>query len=438
MNKPIAPPVADSAVNVREIVSPSGLRAWLVEDYAVPIVAVEFAIRGGSTQDPTGLAGASGMIGALLDEGAGPLDSQAFQRALDEKAVELSFHGDRDHLSGRLRTLARNLDRAGELMRLAINEPRFDEAPFLRVREQMNARLRHDANDPGHLASVGFRRRVFAGHPYAEPSEGEIESLAAIELEGLKAHARNLLTRSGLVVAIVGAVSPERAAKLVDELFAGLPAEGKRKSFPAAPFYGLGDLEIIDLDVPQSTIRFGRPALKREDPDYMASVVLAHVLGGGTGLSSRLFREVREKRGLAYSIYAFHWAYSDSGLFGFYAGAAAKDAGDLMGAAIDCLAEASERLGEDEIRRAKAQLKVSTLTALESPSARAHQIARQTFVYGAPLSLEDMLARIDAITLEDVRQVGSAMLKSPPTVVAIGGVGKALDSAAVARRLKAN
>ncbi len=211
MNKSFANPVAASAVNVRELRSPKGVNAWLVEDYAVPIVALEFGMRGGASQDPKGRAGSAGMIAALLDEGAGDLDSQAFQRALDEKAVELSFHGDRDFLGGRLRTLARNLDRAGELMQLAVNSPRFDEEPFQRVREQMNARLRHDAKDPAHMASEGWRKRTFAGHPYAEPSEGELETLAAIELDALKAHARTQLARSSLKIAIVGAIPAERA-----------------------------------------------------------------------------------------------------------------------------------------------------------------------------------------------------------------------------------
>jgi len=122
-------------------------------------------------------------------------------------------------------------------------------------------------------------------------------------------------------------------------------------------------------------------------------------------------------------------------LFGFYAGAAPKDAGEVGRAALDCLAEAAEGLNEAEIERAKAQLKVATLTALESPAARAQQLARQTFVYGAPLALDDMMARIEAIGVEDVRQAGAAMLRSPPTVAAIGGVGKALDAAAATRRL---
>ena len=134
MNMPFTNLKAETTVNVREIVTPAGLRAWLVEDYAVPIVALEFAMRGGGAQDLPGKAGIATMIAGLMDEGAGDLDDQAFQTALDEKAIELSFHAERDYVSGRMRTLSRNLDRAGELMNMAINAPRFDEAPFLRVR----------------------------------------------------------------------------------------------------------------------------------------------------------------------------------------------------------------------------------------------------------------------------------------------------------------
>jgi zinc protease len=304
MNKPFVNPTVKSTVNVRELVSPRGVRAWLVEDYAVPLVSLEFAFDGGASQDPPGKAGAATMLAGLLDEGAGDLDHQAFQRALDEKAIEMSFHADRDHLSGRMRTLARHLDRAGELLALALNAPRIDEAPFTRVREQMNAHLRQDLHDPSAMAGRAWRGRVFPGHPYASTTDGTMETLAEIARDDLKALARRLISRGALHIAVVGAIDEERAGRLIDEVFADLPKEARLSAIPRAPFEGLGGVEIVDLDVPQTTIRFGRPAPRREDPDYIAAFVLAHVLGGGTGLSSRLFREVREKRGLAYSVSA--------------------------------------------------------------------------------------------------------------------------------------
>ena len=233
------------------------------------------------------------------------------------------------------------------------------------------------------------------------------------------------------IVAAAGAIEHERIVARAEALLARLGAESAEPPRPAA--YRGGEI-LVKKKLEQTHIVVGFEGRAIQAADHDAAHVFAAVTGGG--MSSRLFQEVREKRGLAYTIYAFHWAYSDAGLFGFYAGAAAKDAGELMAAALDCLGEAAERLDDDEVRRAKAQMKVSTLTALESPSARAQQLARQTFVYGGPLSLEDMLARIDAVTVDDVRKAGAAMLRSPPTVAAIGGVGKALDRVEVARRLR--
>jgi len=153
-------------------------------------------------------------------------------------------------------------------------------------------------------------------------------------------------------------------------------------------------------------------------------------------MSSRLFQEVREKRALAYSIYSFHWDYSDAGLFGFYASSADRDAAEVVAASIDCLAEAAHGVGESEIRRAKAQMRVSLVAALESPGARAQQIARQMQIHRRPLSSEEMVARVDAISLEDVRKTGAAMLRSRPTVATIGAVGKVPGEAKIAEALR--
>ena len=169
--------IVSRAVPVQQIVSPRGVKAWLVEDYAVPLVSLEFALKGGAAQDPAGKAGASMLLSGLLDEGAGALDSQSFHRALDEKAVELSFNCDHDHISGRMRTLTRNIDRAAELLRLAVNEPRFDEEPILRVREHFNASLRRESKDPASLAWRTWRARTFPNHPYGTPARGTLETL---------------------------------------------------------------------------------------------------------------------------------------------------------------------------------------------------------------------------------------------------------------------
>ena len=171
------------------------------------------------------------------------------------------------------------------------------------------------------------------------------------------------------------------------------------------------------------------------DADHDAAQVFATAVGGG--MSSPLFQEVREKRGLAYTINAFHWSFADAGLFGFYAGCAAKDAGELMAASLDVLAEATERLDEAAVHRAKAQMKVATLSVLEQPGARAQQLARQLFAYGRTLTLEETIARIEAIDTAAARRSGAAMLASAPTVAAIGRISKVFAVEKVARRLAA-
>ena len=330
---------------------------WLVEDYAVPLASLEFAFGGGAAQDPAGKAGAATLLAGLLDEGAGDLDCQAFQQALDEKAIEIS-------LPCRTRPSRRADAHPGApsrpRRRIAaprLNAPRLDAAPFERVREQMNAQLRHEANDPSAMAGRAWRARVFPGHPYGLPTHGTLESLATVERDELKSLARRLITRGALHIGVVGAIDESRAARLIDAVFADLPASGDLRAVAQAPFVGLGGVEIVDLDVPQSTIRFGRPAVARDDPDYIASIVLAHVLGGGTGLSSRLFREVREKRGLAYSVSASMQSFDHASYL--HGGTTTKnerasESLDVIRAEILDLAQGG--LSEDELEKGKKYL----------------------------------------------------------------------------------
>jgi zinc protease len=405
MNIPLVTPHAPSAVNVRELISPRGVRFWLVEDYAVPLASMEFAFGGGAAQDPAGKAGAATLLAGLFDEGAGDLDSQAFQQALDEKAIEISFHAERDHIGGRMRTLERHLDRAGELLRLALNAPRLDEAPFARVREQMNAQLRREANDPAAMAGRAWRARVFPGCPYGLPTQGSQESLAAIERDELKALTRRLVTRGALHIGVVGAIDEARAAALVDQAFADLPASGDLNAVAEAPFAGLGGVEIVDLDVPQSTIRFGRPAVPRQDPDHIASIVLAHILGGA-GLSSRLFREVREKRGLAYSVSASISALDRASYL--YGGAATKNerAGEslaVIGGQILDMAHGG--LSEDELEKGKKYLVGSYPLRFDSSAKIAGQLVQIQLEGHTPTWLVERNARIAAVTMVDARRV---------------------------------
>jgi zinc protease len=394
-----------SAVNVRPIVSPRGLTFWLVESHAVPVVSLEFAMRGGATQDPADKAGLSMLLAGMLDEGAGDLDSQAFQRALDEKAVEIHFRNDREHASGRMRTLIKNLDRAAELLSLALNAPRFDEEPFLRVREHANARLRHDANDPATVAGRSWRSHAFAGHPYGLASEGTIETLAAIEQADLPRMARRVIARDRLVIAVVGAIDEQGASVLVDKVFASLPAKGDLKPISEAAFSGLGRVDTITLDVPQSTIRFGRPGLKRDDPDFIPSLVAAHVLGGHGNMTSRLFREVREKRGLAYTVFGAFYALDHGGFF--FGGTTtknerAKESFDVASAEIRDVA--LNGLNEEELEKGKTYLIGSYPLRFDTSAKIAAQLVQIQLEGRAPDWLVERNRQIGAVTMADIKR----------------------------------
>jgi zinc protease len=405
MQKHLAVQPSHSAVNVDVVTTPRGLKFWLVPSHAVPVVSLEFAMRGGSAQDPADKAGLGALMASVLDEGAGDLDSQAFHRALDEKAVEMSFHCDRDHWSGRMRTLKKNLDRAAELLRLAVNAPRFDEEPLERVREHMNARLRHDANDPATLASRSWKAKSFPGHPYGQPADGTLETLARIERADLIDIAKRGIARDQLMIAVVGAIDEKDAAALVDKAFADLPARGDLRPIPAAAFAGLGLIDRIDLDVPQSTIRFGRPALNRDDPDFIPSVVAAHVLGGSGSMTSRLFREVREKRGLAYTVFGTFYSLEHGAYF--YGGTTtknerARESFDVASAEIRDVA--LNGLRQEELEKGKTYLIGSYPLRFDTSAKIASQLVHIQLERRAPEWLVERNREIGAVTMESVKR----------------------------------
>ena len=410
MNKRMAPPDVSSAVKCREIVSPQGVKAWLVEDYAVPIVSMELAFRGGASQDLDGRAGATTIMSGLLDEGAGDLDSQAFHRALDDKAIEIGFSADNDKIGGRMRTLSKHLDRAVALLALALNAPRFDEEPFGRVVDQVKAHLRHEMNDPGTVAARGFRARVFKGHPYERPTDGTLETLDALQRPDMSALHGKLIARDALVIGIVGAIDEDRAGRLLDDAFSHLPAQAALNPVGPAPFAGIGTDDIIDLDVPQTTIRFGRPAPERKDALYIPAFVLAHILGGGTGLSSRLFREVREKRGLAYTAYAglstlSHASYLTGGTT--TKNERARESLDVIRGEI--LDMAQNAVTEEELEKGKRYLIGSYPLRFDTSTKIAGQLVQmQLDGYGMEWLVERN-ERIRAVTLADAKQAAAAL-----------------------------
>lgn len=406
---------------VQRVVSNLGIEAWLVEEYAVPLIAVEFAFRGGAAHDNAEHAGAARMFASLLDEGAGPYDSDAFQEQLAEHAIELNFNADRDAWRGSLKTLARNKDRAFELLRLALTEPRFDESAVERVREQVLAGLRHEANDPDALASRALFGAVFGDHPYARPVKGTVETVPNITRDLIASIKADALTRAGLVVSVVGAIDAQTLAAQLDAVFGTLPATTRLPSLPTAEVTATGGLEIIDVDVPQTSLRFAAPGLLRKDPDFIAAIVFNHILGGGA-FTSRLFQEVREKRGLAYGVSTSLATFRAAGLI--MGGTATKN--DRAGESLSVIREEIARLthegpDEDELAKAKQYLIGSYPLQFDSSAKIARQLLQVALDDLGIDYIDRRNALIEAVTLADVKRAGARLFGANQlTVIAAG------------------
>jgi len=419
MSLAVAMPSPAKAIDIQEVTSPGGITAWLVEDYTVPIVTVQFAFRGGSAQDPEGKAGLGNLLSGLLDEGAGDLDSKAFQTRLENRNIKLSFDVGRDAFYGSLKTLAANREEAFDLASLALTAPRFDDEPVSRIKAQIISRLRSEQTDPEDMARKAWSHEVFGDHPYGRDSEGTPETVEKLTAEDLRDFASKNLARENLVVAVVGAIDAETLKDDLDKLFGGLPEKPQLTEI-ADVTAADGKSEHIDLPVPQTVIRIGGSGLKRDDPDFIPAYVADHILGGGT-FSSRLYREVREKRGLAYSVGSSLVPFDHSGAWVAAAATrsdAAKEAVDLMLAEVKGLAEKGPTA--KELDEAKSYLTGNYALRFDSSA----KIARQ--LLGIQLDrlgidyVDKRNEMIRAVSEEDVKRAAARVYGAPASVVTVG------------------
>jgi zinc protease len=408
-------------MKIQVVTSPGGITAWLVEAHEVPLIAMRFAFEGGSVQDPKDQNGVAYFVSGMLDEGAGDLNSVAFQERLEETAARMNFDATRDVFIGNFQTLTKNADESFELLRLALNEPRFDQDAVERIRQQILAGLEFDSNDPENVAAREWYKLAFADHPYALPVKGTKDTVGAIGPGDLKSYANRIFARDTLKVAVVGDINAETLAKVLDEVFGGLPASGNLTSVPEAkPPVGPQE-KLVEMNIPQSVAQFGHSAFKRNDDDFIASYMLNYILGGG-GFSSRLMEEVREKRGLAYSVYSYVHPYERAAI---YAGNVATKS-EAIGTSLDVIRGEIGRMAEsgpseEELQKAKQYLTGSYALRFDTNSKIASQLI---WIQLQDLGLDYVDKRndlINAVSLDDVKRVAKRLLKADGLIVTIVG-----------------
>ena len=414
----LAPPA--QATTIERVVSPGGIEAWLVHEPAIPLIAVHFAFVGGSAQDPQGKSGTANLAASLLDEGAGDLDSRAFADRLERKAIEMDFSAERDAISGSMRTLSENRDEAFDLLRLALNAPRFDASDVELNRAQVLSLLRRATTSPGDIASQRWWQTAFEGHPYGRPVNGTFDTLPNITIDDLKAYVHRVLARQNLKVAVVGDIDAETLKPLLDRVFGALPEKPDLAPVENIVPQGLGRRVVVNLDVPQAVVDFGGPGIARKDPDFMAAYLVNHILGSGS-LDSRLYQEVREKRGLAYSVADNLIWLNHAALF--LGGTATR--ADRTGEALDVIEKEIHRLGEEgpteaELAEAKNYLKSSFALNLDS-SSKIASLLTQFQLDGLGIDyIQRRADLIDAVTIDDAKRAAKRFLDNGLLVTVAG------------------
>jgi zinc protease len=397
-------------VDIKEVKTPGGLTAWLVEDHSIPFMALEIRFRGGASLDAPGKRGAIKLMTGLLDEGAGDMDSRAFARAVESLATSISFNVDDDALSVSARFLTENRAEAVDLLRAALTEPRFDEDAIERVREQVESGIESDLKDPDEIASRAMDRIMYGDHPYATSISGTLETVAALTRDDLVAAHAQVLARDRLYIGAVGDITEQDLAALIDDLLGGLPETGAPMP-PRADVDIPGGVTVVPFETPQSVARFAQKGIKQDDPDYFTAVVLNQVLGGGS-FESRLMDEVRAKRGLTYGVYSY---LASKDLAEVYIGAVSS-ANDRIAEAIAVISDewakaAAEGMTEEEVENAKTYLTGAYPLRFDGNGPIANIMVGMQML-GLPIDyIATRNERVEAVTVEDVNRLARDLLE---------------------------
>ncbi len=423
----LLPVTRAEAMKIQVVKSPGGITAWLVEEHAVPLIGMRFAFDGGSSQDPAGKEGVAHFMAGMLDEGAGNLDAKTFQERMEGIAMRMSFDDARDSFYGSLETLSENRDKAVELLALALGKPRFDADAVDRVRGQLLAGLAYAARDPDRVANEQWSAMAFAGHPYGRPANGTQATIQKMTRDDLLEYWSRTFAKDNLRVVVVGDIDAATLAGVLDTLFGQLPAKAKLTTVPPTQPAVTGDkLKVIEMAVPQSVARFGLPAFPRKDKDFIPAFVVNTVLGGGV-MSSRLWEEVREKRGLAYSVHSNIQPYKSTSVFS--GGVATKN--EQIAQSLDLIRAELKRIAADgptekELKDAKDYLTGSFALRFDSNAKIANQLLFFWQENLDPGYVDRRNAEIEAVTLEDAKRAAKRLFENQDLIVTVVGKPKGL------------
>ena len=418
--------IATASTDIVEVISPSGIKAWLVQENSIPMLSIDIDFRGGSVMDPAGKEGAVFLMTGLLEEGTGDMDSAAFARAREGLAAKFGFDSGHDSISISAQVLSENRTEALDLLKQAITYPAFNEIAFQRVKGQVQSILLDLETDAGEIAHGEMRSLAYAGHPYEQPKEGTKDSVAGLTAQDIKDIHKLTMTKDRMTIGVVGDITPAELGPLLDRLLADLPETGAPLP-QKTEFKATAGVSVIDFEQPQSTIIWGHSGLDQSDPDFFAAYIMNHVLGGGS-FSSRLTEEVREKRGLTYGI----GSYLAPRDYAAMIGGSVKTGNDTAAQVIDLVRQewarmAAEGPTEQELLAAQKYLTGAYALRFDGNAKIAGiLVGMQTQNLGIDY-IKTRNDRVNAVTLDDVRAVSKRWLK--PEEMRFVVVGRPVDVA---------
>ncbi|NOC46858.1 pitrilysin family protein [Ruegeria sp. HKCCD7559] len=396
-------------IQIEEVTSPGGIKAWLVEDHSIPFTALELRFRGGTSLDDPDKRGAVNLMSGLIEEGAGDMDARTYARELEALAASFRYNAGDDSVSISARFLSENRDEVVDLLRTTIHEPRFDQDAVDRVRAQVLSGLRSDQTDPNELAGLTFAQMAYGDHPYGSEGKGTIESVSALTRDDVVAAYKGVFAKDRLYVGAVGDITAEELGTLLDTLLGDLPDTGK--PIPGKAQVNIpGGVSVVEFDTPQSVALFGQAGIDRDDPDFFAAFVLNHILGGG-GFESRLMQEVREKRGLTYGVGTY---LVPKDLASVYLGSVSS-ANDRIAEAVDVIRDewaraATEGVTQEELDDAKTYLTGAYPLRFDG-NGQIASIMVGMQMEGLPIDyITTRNDKVNAVTLEDVNRVAAELL----------------------------
>ncbi len=415
-------------LTITEVESPQArLAAWLVEDARLPIVTIKLTWRGGAASDPDGKSGLTSLLASLMNEGAGERNSEQFQKAMADIGLQFGFETDSDSISATIRFMTSYRAQTEDLLADAFAQPRFDDEAIARMKSELNAMIAYSKQSPGALARDAWFAKAFPNHPYGRPSDGQPEDIARLTRQDLITQHAALLARDNLYIAAVGDISPQQLGQFLDRVLGALPAQNNI-ALPPEQQPTTGHLAVQPWQGPQSEVVFGLPGLAVSDPDFFAAYVMNYILGGG-GFASRLMEELREKRGLTYSVYSYLSDLSSAPLWlGQFASQKDKvrEGLDLVRAEMRKMRET--RPTDEELEAAKTYLIGSYALRFDSGTSIAQQMINVQWQGWSRDYFETRAAKISSVSAADVQRLAQRLLTPEDLLVQI--VGQPLDRGA--------